>query len=169
MDNRVQIFRILADSPGTAVKKAANDAINADTAAALHAFLNTAYEEALKEDDAVATATILANAGPYTKAHAQAALDGPAWMRRNFVATVQHKTAQLDHDSATHIAAIQGANAAAAKIAYKAQEDAARAQEAAAKARSAAKEAAEWAGKAQASADQALLSAKTSSHLVSLR
>ncbi|MDN3058785.1 hypothetical protein PH213_30415 [Streptomyces sp. SRF1] len=97
---------------------------------------------------------------PDAKAHAQAALDGPAWMRRNFVATVQHKTAQLDHDSATHIAAIQGANAAAAKIAYKAQEDAARAQEAAAKARDAAKEAAEWAGKAQASADQALSSAK---------
>ncbi|MFD0383840.1 ALF repeat-containing protein [Streptomyces stramineus] len=160
MDNRVQVFGILANNPGTAVKKAANEAINADTAKALHLFFNTTYQEALKEDDAVATATILAKAGPYTKAYARAAMEGPAWMRRNFVLAVQYKTAQLDHDSATHTAAIRGAIAAAAKIAHKAQEDAARAQEAAAKARDAAKEAAEWADKANASATRAQSYAK---------
>ncbi|MCI3927888.1 ALF repeat-containing protein [Streptomyces sp. AN091965] len=154
-DNRVMITRILASGPGSAVRRAANDALDAGTARALHEFVSAAYEAAQQEDDAVATAAVIASAGPYTKAHAQAAMEGPAWMRRRFLATVQYKTAQLDHDSAAHIAAIQGAIAAAMKIAHKAQEDAARAQEAAARARNAASEALEWADKAKKSATQA--------------
>ncbi|OAR23998.1 hypothetical protein A8W25_16140 [Streptomyces sp. ERV7] len=70
-------------------------------------------------------------------------------MRRKFVASVQYTTAQLDYDSATHIAAMQGAIAAATKIAHKALEDAARAQEAAARARNAATEALQWADRAK--------------------
>ncbi|MFI1105954.1 ALF repeat-containing protein [Streptomyces melanogenes] len=154
------IARILGSNPGRAVTKAANDAMNAGTARALHEFLNDRYGTAQQEDDAVATATLLDTAGPYTKAHAQAAMDGPAWVRRKFVASVQHMTAQLDYDSATHIAAMHGAIAAAAKIAHKAQEDAARAQEAAARARNAAAEALQWADRAKESAAQALVSAQ---------
>ncbi|MEU5590288.1 hypothetical protein [Streptomyces chrestomyceticus] len=152
--------RILATGPGTAVRRAVTAALDDGSPKALHTFFNSAYQEALKEDDAVATASILAKAGPYTKAHAEAAMEGPAWIRRNFVASVQYKTAQLDHDSATHIAAIRGAIAAAAKIAHKAQEVAARAQEAAAKARNAAKDALEWADKAKKSSDRAASYAK---------
>ncbi|MEU1771112.1 MULTISPECIES: ALF repeat-containing protein [Streptomyces] len=159
-DNRVQISRILTTEPGTAVRRAVTAALDDGSPKALHTFFNSGYQEALKEDDAVATASILAKAGPYTKAHAEAAMEGPAWIRRNFVASVQYKTAQLDHDSATHIAAIRGAIAAAAKVAHKAQEVAARAQEAAAKARDAAQDALEWADKATKSSDRAASYAK---------
>ncbi|MEU1099056.1 hypothetical protein ABZ389_38375, partial [Streptomyces sp. NPDC005877] len=79
---------------------------------------------------------------------------------RNFVATIQHTAAQLDLDSASHIAAMQGAIFAAAKIAHKAQEDAARAQQAAAVAREAAAEAVDWANRAQNWAAQAATSAR---------
>ncbi|MYS41868.1 hypothetical protein GTY23_11590, partial [Streptomyces sp. SID5998] len=159
-DNRVAVSRVLAAGPGSAVTKAANDALNAGTAEALHEFLSVTYEAAQREDDAVATSALIDKGGPYTKAHAQAAMEGPTWMRRNFIASVQYKTAQLDYDSAAHIAAVQGAIAAAAKIANKAQEDAARAQEAAAKARNAATEALQWADKAKKAADQAAASAQ---------
>ncbi|MFZ3544264.1 hypothetical protein ACODT3_01545 [Streptomyces sp. 4.24] len=160
MDNRVAISRILAGRPGRAVAKAANEALDAGSAQALYGFFSASFEAAQREDDAVATATLLGTAGPYTKAHAQAALEGPAWIRRNFIASVQHRTAELDHDSATHIAAMQGAISAAAKIAHKAQEDAARAQEAAARARNAAAEAVTWADKALNWAAQAASAAR---------
>ncbi|WP_232543895.1 ALF repeat-containing protein [Streptomyces buecherae] len=142
------------------MRQAANDALDAGTAEALHHFLSDAYEKALREDDAVATATLISTAGPYTTAYAQAALEGPAWVRRNFLTSIQHTTAQLDHDSATHIAAIQGAIAAAAKIAHRAQEDAARAQQAAAVARDAASEAETWADAAKAAAGRAATAAQ---------
>ncbi|MFE3496376.1 hypothetical protein ACFXOS_25470 [Streptomyces sp. NPDC059175] len=154
-DYRVQVLRILNSNPGSAVKAAAQAALDANTPKALQDFFDTAYRDAIREDDAVATASLINNGGAYTKAHAEVALEGPTWMRRNFIDVVQHKTAQLDYDSATHIAAIRGAIAAAAKIAYKAQEDAALASKAAAEARKAADEAAEWADKAEALADKA--------------
>lgn len=154
-DNRVQVFRVLANSPGRAVKAAAEAAIEANDAKALQDFFEHTYADAIREDDSVATATLLAKGGPYTKAHAEVALAGPTWMRRNFIDVAQYKTAQLDYDSATHVAAIRGAIAAAAKIAHKAQQDAALASKAAAEARQAAAEAAQWATKAQASADKA--------------
>ncbi|MFE7415505.1 hypothetical protein ACFU5W_34400, partial [Streptomyces laurentii] len=158
---RVAVARALAANPGKAVIKAANAALDAGTTEALYEFLTVTGEEAQREDDTVATAALLASdtSGPYTKAHAQTALEGPAWMRRNFVGSVQHWTAQLDFDSASHIAGMQGAIAAAAKIAHKAQEDAARAQQAAATARNAAAEAIEWANKAKEWATQAANSA----------
>ncbi|MEV5944587.1 ALF repeat-containing protein [Streptomyces sp. NPDC051994] len=147
-DNSVTISSILATNPGNAVKKAANAELDAGTPQALYDFLSSTFEKARLEDDSVAVSTLLANAGPYTKAHAQAAMEGPAWMRRNLLAGTQYQTAQLDHDSAGHIAAIQASIAAAAKIAHKAQESAARARQAAANARNAAKEAQDWATKA---------------------
>ncbi|OAR23997.1 hypothetical protein A8W25_16135 [Streptomyces sp. ERV7] len=64
MDNRVAIARVLGSSPGRAVTKAANDALNAGTARALHEFLNDRYGTAQQEDDAVATATLLNTARP---------------------------------------------------------------------------------------------------------
>ncbi|MER0240619.1 ALF repeat-containing protein [Streptomyces sp. HSW2009] len=154
-DNRINIFRILNTKPGTAVKTAANNALNANTAKALQDFFDRDLAEAVREDDAVATGRIIATAAPYTKAHAQVAMEGPTWMRRRFIEVVQYETAQLDYDSASHVAAIRAAIAGAAKIAQEAQRDAARASQAAAQARQAAAEAAEWAGKAQASADKA--------------
>ncbi|MER6319728.1 hypothetical protein ABT237_39170 [Streptomyces sp. NPDC001581] len=160
MDNRFLVAQLLAEKPGRAVAEAANAALNAGTAEALYQFLFGAFEKAQREDDAVATATLLRTGGPYTKAHAQAVLEGPSWMRRKFIANVQFETAQLDHDFATHVAAMQGAIAAAAKIADKAQEDAARAQEAAANARKAGGEAQMWAGKAVEAAGRATASAQ---------
>ncbi|MGO4463159.1 hypothetical protein AB4039_38690, partial [Streptomyces sp. M-16] len=162
MEARVAVTRALAANPGKAVTKAANAALDAGTPEALYAFLTVTGEAAQREDDTVATAALLSSdkAGPYTRAHAQAAMEGPTWMRRNFIGSVQYKTAQLDYDSASHIAAMQGAIAAAAKIAQKAQEDAARAQQAAAVARNAAAEAIDWANKAQDWAAQAANSAQ---------
>ncbi|MFJ5637060.1 hypothetical protein ACIQF5_31065 [Streptomyces goshikiensis] len=154
-DNRVQVGRVLAGNPGKAVKLAATEALNAGTPQALYEFINIKHEAAQREDDSVATAALIATGGRYTKAHAQAALEGPAWIRRNFIASVQYKTALLDFDSATHIAAMQGAIAAAAKIAYQAEENAHRAQQAAANARDAATDAQRWADKAIESARQA--------------
>ncbi|MFD8015390.1 ALF repeat-containing protein [Streptomyces sp. NPDC059762] len=161
-ESRVMVARALADNPGKALTQAAYEALDADTPEALHRFLTVTGEAAQQEDDGVATARLLAveSSGPYTRAHAKAAMEGPAWMRRGFLASGQYRTAQLDYDSASHIAAMQGAIAAAAKIANKAQEDAARAQEAAATARDAAAEAVEWASRAQNWAADALKSAQ---------
>ncbi|MFR9758018.1 ALF repeat-containing protein [Streptomyces sp. TR06-5] len=154
-DYRVQLSRILADDLGKAVKDAANAALDANTPQALKNFFDQALAEAVREDDGVTIATLLTNGGPYTKATASVALEGPTWMRRQFIEVVQHKTAQLDHDFAAHIAAIRGAIAAAAKTAAKAREDAALASKAAAEAQEAAEEAADWAAKAQTSAQEA--------------
>ncbi|MFE7415503.1 ALF repeat-containing protein, partial [Streptomyces laurentii] len=120
-DNQVQIGRILKDNPGKAVVKAANDALDKNTAEGYQEFFNETYPAAVREDDAVATATAVAKGGEYVKAYAEVALEGPTWMRRNFVQHVQYTAAQLDHDSATHVSAIRGSIAAAAKIAYQAQ------------------------------------------------
>ncbi|MGW1934867.1 hypothetical protein ACWCPG_37195, partial [Streptomyces sp. NPDC001919] len=158
-DNRVAVARLLGENPGRAVKAAANAALDSGTPEALYEFMTVTFEAAQREDDGVATAALLGSGGRYTRAHAQVAMEGPAWMRRNFIASVQYKSAQLDYDSDTHIAAMQGAIAAAAKIADKAQVDAARAQQAAALARAASQEAQVWADKATASAKQAEASA----------
>ncbi|MFJ7272764.1 hypothetical protein ACIQV3_40105, partial [Streptomyces sp. NPDC099050] len=164
-DNRVALSTLLAENPGRAVKDEVNKALDAGNATALYEFITTSFEKAQREDDGVATSTLLVTGGPYTKAYAQVAMEGPASLRRNFIHSVQYKSAQLDHDSATHIAAMQGAIAAAAKIAHKAQEDAHRAQEAAAYARNASTAAKEWADKAQVSAASALVSANEANTL----
>ncbi|UCM91734.1 ALF repeat-containing protein [Streptomyces marincola] len=154
-DLRVTLFRVLTDDPGSAVRAAAEAALADGSPRALQHFFDVTYPEALVEDDGVLTASLISGGGPYTRAYAEAAMAGTPWMRRNFVAKVRYATARLDHDFATHREAIAGAIAAAAKIAEKAQEDAARAQEAAAQAREAAEEAAEWASRARASAERA--------------
>ncbi|MFD9486700.1 hypothetical protein ACFWBX_22510, partial [Streptomyces sp. NPDC059991] len=154
-DNRFQIARILSAKPGKAVRKAADDALNADTPQALQAFFDRTYPAAVREDDAVRAAVLLNAAGAYTRAYAEVALEGPTWMRRNFVGVVQYTTAQLDHDAATHVAAIRAAIAAAAKIAQEAQADAALASQTAARARNAAAEAERWANNALDSANRA--------------
>ncbi|MFK0197009.1 hypothetical protein [Streptomyces lavendulae] len=120
------VTRALAANPGKAVTKAANAALNAGTVEALYEFLTVTGEAAQREDDTVATTALLSSdkAGPYTRAHAQAAMEGPAWLRRNFISSVQYKTAQLDCDSASHIAAMQGAIAAAANSAQQAKSNA---------------------------------------------
>lgn len=154
-DNRAAIGRILASNPGKAVTAAANKALDLNTTEALQKFFDHDYPEAIREDDAVLTLTLMNTGGAFTKAYAEVAMEGPTWMRRNFVTLVQFRTARLDHDTATHVAAIRGAIAAAAKIAEKAQENAALASKAAADARNAAAEAKEWAAKALDSAAKA--------------
>ncbi|MEU7405123.1 ALF repeat-containing protein, partial [Streptomyces sp. NPDC044948] len=154
-DNKVQIGRILDDDPGKAVIKAANDALDENTPEGYQDFFDRTYPAAVREDDSVATATLTATGGEYVKAYAEVALEGPTWMRRSLVQTAQYKAARLDHDSATHVAAIRGSIAAAAKIAYQAQKDAADASKAAADARKAGEEAQEWADKALDAADKA--------------
>ncbi|MBW8738823.1 MAG: ALF repeat-containing protein, partial [Streptomyces turgidiscabies] len=154
-DNRVAIGRILNSNPGKAVTAAANKALTLNTTEALQNFFDHDYPEAIREDDAVRTIQLMNTGGAFTKAYAEVAMEGPTWMRRNFVSLVQYRTAQLDHDTATHVAAVRGAIAAAAKIAQKAQENAALASKAGADARNAAAEAKEWAAKALDSASKA--------------
>ncbi|NDZ57398.1 hypothetical protein G3I47_08940, partial [Streptomyces anulatus] len=154
-DNRVAIIRILGSNPGRAVTAAANKALDLNTTEAFSRFFDHDYPEAIREDDAVRTLTLMNTGGAFTRAYAEVAMEGPTWMRRNFVNLVQYRTAQLDHDTATHVAAIRGAIAAAAKIAEKAQENAALASKAGAEARSAAAEAKQWAAKALDSAAKA--------------
>nr|WP_240981080.1 ALF repeat-containing protein [Streptomyces sp. N502] len=153
-DNRVAILRILDDNPGSAVRAAAQAALDDGSAKALHGFF-LGYADKVVEDDQVAVLSILDTAGPYTKAAAQVALEGPSWLRRDFVTTVHHRAAQLDYDWSSHVAAVRASIAHAAKIAQEAQKDAYEASKAAAEARQAAAEAAQWADKAQASADRA--------------
>ncbi|MGI5048331.1 ALF repeat-containing protein, partial [Streptomyces sp. JAC25] len=154
-DLRVAISVILSSKPGRAVTVVANKALDENTTESLNRFFDEDYPRAVREDDAVLTSSLLTTGGAYTKAYAEVALEGPTWMRRNFVTVVQYRTAQLDHDTATHVAAVRGAIAAAAKIAEKAQENAALASKVAADARNAADKAKEWADKAIAAAERA--------------
>ncbi|MET9119396.1 hypothetical protein ABZX38_35110, partial [Streptomyces longwoodensis] len=153
-DNRVAVLKVLDGNPGKAVSAAARTALDDGSPQALHGFFTT-YADNIRQDDEAAVFTVLNSAGPYTKAAAQVALEGPTWMRRDFVTTVCHRTAQLDHDAATHVAAIRASIARAAKIAQDAQKDAYQASKAAADARKAQTEAAKWADKAKASAAKA--------------
>ncbi|MFB6811964.1 hypothetical protein ACFCWL_35370, partial [Streptomyces sp. NPDC056387] len=151
-DNRVNILKILHEKPGSAVTKAANDALNANTPEALQKFFDEDLAKAVEQDDAVSTIKVAATGDLYSKAYAEVALEGPAWMRRRFVQSVQHRAAQLDYDSLSHAAAMQAAIAAAARIAQEAQRDAALASQVAAVARDAGAKAQEWAQKALDSA-----------------
>ncbi|MEU1093227.1 hypothetical protein ABZ389_08145, partial [Streptomyces sp. NPDC005877] len=147
-DNRVNILKILNSKPGKTVTKAANDALNANTPEALQKFFDEDLAHAIAEDDAVATMKVIASGDAYAKAYGEVAMEGPAWMRRRFVESVQYRAAQLDFDSLSHSAAMQATIAAAAKIAQEAQRDAALASQVAAEARDAGAKAQEWAQKA---------------------
>ncbi len=160
-NNQVEVFAILADdNTGSAVRRAAEAALDAGTAEALHTFLHVERTAAVREDDRVAAMTLLANGGPYVKAAARIALEGNTHMLRQFIRTTQHEFARIDHDHATHISAIRAEIARAAKIVADAQEDAARASEAAAIARQAAAEATQWAELAEGYAADAAQSAE---------
>ncbi|MFE9461183.1 ALF repeat-containing protein [Streptomyces californicus] len=148
VDNRVMVFKILAQDPGRAVKAKAQAALDAGTAKALHHFLTIELTAATKEDDQVEVFRLLETGGPYMQSAARIVLEGSARMRRAFVVRDKFDIARLDHDHATHISAIRATLAHAAKVAAKALEDAARASKAAADARQASKEATEWAAKA---------------------
>ncbi|NEA51638.1 hypothetical protein G3I35_36585, partial [Streptomyces sp. SID10815] len=154
-DQTVAIFRILGQNPGKAVKQAATDALNDGSAKAVHDFFTVKYGPALAEDDNVAVFSTIGSAGPYTKMAATVALEGPTWMRRNFVTTVYPRMLQLDADSAAHIAAMQALLSHAAKLAQDATTNAAYAQKVAAEARKAADDASYWATAATNSAKQA--------------
>lgn len=80
-DNRVNILKILNSKPGKAVTEAANDALNANTPEALQKFFDEDLAEAIAEDDAVATMKVIASGDAYSKAYAEVAMEGPAWMR----------------------------------------------------------------------------------------
>ncbi|MFK8912127.1 hypothetical protein ACJA3G_34545, partial [Streptomyces sp. YS-3] len=151
-DNRVNILKILNEKPGKAVTKAANDALNTNTPEALQKFFDEDLAQAVEEDDAVSTMKVIASGDAYSKAYAEVAMEGPAWMRRHFIESVQHQAAQLDYDSLSHAAAMQATIAAAAKTAQEAQKDAALASQVAAVARDAGAQAQEWAQKALDSA-----------------
>ncbi|PCG81412.1 hypothetical protein CIB93_35565, partial [Streptomyces sp. WZ.A104] len=159
VENRVMVFKILAQDPGRAVKAKAQAALDAGTPQALHHFLTVELTAATKEDDQVEIFRLLETGGPYMRSAAQIVLEGSARMRRAFVVRDKFNIARLDHDHATHVSAIRATLAHAAKVAAKALEDAARASKAAADARKAAKEAAEWAAKADDHAQDAANSA----------
>uniref|UniRef100_UPI00278C8DA2 ALF repeat-containing protein n=1 Tax=Streptomyces sp. CC224E TaxID=3044174 RepID=UPI00278C8DA2 len=160
-DNEVETFSLLADdSTGTAVRRAAEAALEKGTAEALHTFLHVERDAAVREDDRVAATTLLEKGGPYVKAAARIALEGDTHMLRQFIGTTQYDFARIDQDRATHISAIRAAIAHAANVAAEAQEDAARASEAAAVARDAAKDATLWADRAKGYADDAAAAAQ---------
>ncbi|MER5378041.1 ALF repeat-containing protein, partial [Streptomyces sp. NPDC002553] len=154
-DLRVAINKIMADAPGKAVIEAGDKALDKNTTESLNYFFDHDYPLAIQEDDRVRAVQLISTAGAFTKAYAEVALEGPAWMLRNFISVIQFRTAQLDFDTATHVAAVRGAIAAAGKVAQKAQEDAALASKAAADARKAADEAKKWSQKALDSAAKA--------------
>ncbi|MET9610988.1 ALF repeat-containing protein [Streptomyces sp. NPDC006512] len=160
VDNRVTIFRILGENPGPAVKEKAEAALRDGSGRALAHFLTVELAEAVKRDDHVEVFRLLGSDGPYMQSAAKIVLEGSARMRRYFVMHDQYNIARLDHDRATHIAAIRASIAHGARIAAKALQDAARASEAAAQARQAAQEASEWALKAQGYAKDADNAAK---------
>jgi hypothetical protein len=145
---RVRIFKLLKESPGQAVKTKAEAALADGRATAMHRFLALELAEAVKEDDNVEVLRLLNTGGPYMQAAAKIVLEGSAKMRRSFVSSGRHDAARIDHDHATHVAAIRASIAHASKVALKALEDAALASKAAAEARDAAAEAIEWANKA---------------------
>lgn len=153
-DYRRQILKLM-DGAGPAVTEAGNAALTDGSVPVMLDFLMVGLRDAVMEDDRVKTLALMNTGGANVKATAEVVMAGPAWMRHDFVNGAYHKAAQLDQDTATHVAAIRASIANAARVAAKAHEDAARASEAAAKARNAAAEAAEWADKAQQSATQA--------------
>ncbi|MEU1823418.1 ALF repeat-containing protein [Streptomyces abikoensis] len=153
-DYRVQVLKLM-NGAGDAVKDAGSAAIKDGGVKALHAFLLSGYQDALEEDDRVRTLTIMNNGGAAVKAAAQVAMAGPASMQHDFVTRIQYKAAQMDADTATHVASVRALIAGAAQSAATANENAALASEVAARARDKAQEAGEWADKARASADEA--------------
>ncbi|MFD5056504.1 hypothetical protein ACFWJZ_37005, partial [Streptomyces tendae] len=159
-EHRVAVLRVLNEDPGAAVRAKAQAALDDGSATALHRFLTVELPQAVKEDDRVAILRLVGSAGPYLESAARVALEGPARMRRNFVVHDQFAIARLDHDHATHVAAVRAAIAHAAKIAAQALRDAALASKAAAEARKAAQEATEWAAKAKGYAEDAADSAE---------
>ncbi|WP_328719931.1 ALF repeat-containing protein [Streptomyces sp. NBC_00247] len=154
-DQTAQIYRVLAGNPGKAVTQAATEALDDGSAKAVHDFFTEKYAAAQAEDDNVAVFSALDSAGPYTKMAATLALEGPVWMRRNFVLNTHPRMLQLDADSAAHIAAMQALLAHAAKLAQDATTNAAYAQKTAALARNAADDAQDWADAATDSATKA--------------
>ncbi|MFL9659613.1 hypothetical protein ACJ7VE_38660, partial [Streptomyces sp. PB17] len=159
-EHRVAVLRVLNDDPGAAVRAKAQAALDDGSATALHRFLTVELPQAVKEDDRVAILRLVGSAGPYLESAARVALEGPARMRRNFVVHDRFAIARLDHDHATHVAAVRAAIAHAAKSAAQALRDAALASKAAAEARKAAQEATEWAAKAKGYAEDAADSAE---------
>lgn len=157
---RVRIFKLLNENPGTAVRTKAQAALDNGSAIAMHRFLSLELAEAVKEDDNVEVLRLLNTGGPYMQAAAKIALEGSARMRRSFVTSGQFHAARLDHDHATHVAAIRASIAHASKVALKALEDAARASKAAAEARAAADDATYWSNKADGYYKDALASSE---------
>ncbi|MFF1904320.1 hypothetical protein ACFVYI_12945, partial [Kitasatospora sp. NPDC058218] len=153
-DYRVEILRIISQG-GRAVKEAGSRAVDANTPAAFHQFLDTDQYRAREEDDRVTALTLTAGGGPQLTASAQVALAGAPTQLRNFVAVAQYRAAEQDQQSAVHAADIQRIVADASNTAAIAQETAATATAAALTAQGAAAEAQKYADQARRSADEA--------------
>ncbi|MEU4209264.1 ALF repeat-containing protein [Streptomyces sp. NPDC026206] len=153
-DYRLQVLKLM-NGAGRSVVEAGDAALKSGTVKALHTFLVDGYREAQVEDDRFETLKVMHNGGPKVQAAAQVAMAGPAWMQHEFVTRVQHKAAQQDLDTATHVAAVRAMIANAAGDAARANENAALAYEVAKKAQDKAREAGEWADKARAWANEA--------------
>ncbi|MEU8437606.1 ALF repeat-containing protein [Streptomyces sp. NPDC029216] len=158
--NRVMVFELLHQNPGSNVKAKAEAALADGSAAALHRFLTVELADAVKVDDQAQVFALLSSGGPYMKSAAQIVLEGPAYMRRNFILQDSFDIARLDQDHATHVSAIRASIAHAAKVAANALEEAALASKAAAEARQAAADASQWASKAQGYAADATTAAR---------
>ena len=161
-DDSIQVNQIMSAARAagrTVVVQQAQHALDANTDQALRTFLDTDQYTALSTDDNVKVNQVMSAAraagAREVMAGAQAALDGPPMLVREFLTVGQYSAARRDQNTAAHNAAIDALLAQAASAAATATHDANDAQATAARARNAAQEAQGYANQAAAAATQA--------------
>ncbi|RSM46042.1 hypothetical protein DMA12_12210 [Amycolatopsis balhimycina DSM 5908] len=180
-DDTLQVSQIMSAARAagrTVVVQHGQTALDAGTDKALRDFLDTEQYVSLQIDDKVKVAQVQSAAraagAREVVAGAQAALDGPPTLTREFLAVGQFTAARRDQNTAAHNNAVESLLAQATSAAASAAHDANEAQAAAARARNSAEEAthyadeagiaatraADAANQAQAAADRAAASAQ---------
>nr|BFE51676.1 hypothetical protein GCM10017745_51030 [Saccharothrix mutabilis subsp. capreolus] len=160
IEDRVKVNQVLAQARGlgrTVTAQTAQRALDNATGTAYRAFLTTGRYRAGVTDDRVKVNQIISQADPTSEtwAMAQAALNGPPAVIRQFLEVGRHTAARHDADTAAHLAEVRALLATATSAAATATGNALHAHEAAARARGAAAEADGYARQASESATQA--------------
>ncbi|MCP2327037.1 hypothetical protein HDA40_005544 [Hamadaea flava] len=159
--DRLKVNQILAAAKtagDVVLAQKAQQALDTDTLQALRDFLDTGQYTAAIIGQRVLVNQILASpySGPEVKAAAQIALDGPAPGLQKFLTTGRYAAAELDYESAAHVAVVAGLLQKISQVAETAAEHALRAQSVAARARDDAAQAAAYAQQAVDSATRAI-------------
>ncbi|WP_218924612.1 ALF repeat-containing protein [Streptomyces sp. rh207] len=153
-DYRIEVVKLM-NGAGPGVTKAGQAALDSGSTDKLREFITTGFHNNRRSDERVRAMQLFSTGTPELKTAAEVALAGSPEILHEFIEVGQYRAKRKDQLTATHVSRVQGLIAGSARIAAKAQQDAALAAKVAAEARKAAADAAEYARQAQASADKA--------------